>query len=308
MDSSPTHQDNLIERLKTSPFYQICQDSFRKATGLPLVIIRADSPQFNPGHTSPNQNPFCRLLNSKHGTCEQCKLEQQHILSQSREKSYTHTCFAGLTETSVPLRLGKETIGYLKTGQVFTQKLDDTHTSDLLKLMEANGFTQAEQSEALKAHLKTPVFDQDQYWSMITLLNVVSLQLAEFLNRLMLENHAQEPEIVRRAKDFITDRIDEKLSLAQIADEVNVSTYYFCKIFKQSTGMTFTEFTNRQRIELAKQELTQSEKPVTEIAYAVGFQSLSQFNRSFCKFTGESPMQYRHDSRSTEKLQFWRSK
>ncbi|MGB2265346.1 MAG: helix-turn-helix domain-containing protein [Akkermansiaceae bacterium] len=308
MDSSPTPQDNLIERLKASPFYQICQDSFRKATGLPLVIIGADNAQFNPGHASPNQNHFCRLLNSKHGTCEECKREQQHILSQSREQSYTHTCFAGLKETSVPLRLGKETIGFLKTGQIFTQKPDDAHTGDLRKLMESNGYTKTEQNETLKAYRNTPVFDQDQYRSMITLLNVVSLQLAELLNRLMLENHPQEPEIVRRAKDFITDRIDEKLSLAQIADEVNVSTYYFCKLFKQSTGMTFTEFTNRQRIELAKQELAHSEKPVTEIAYAVGFQSLSQFNRSFCKFTGESPREYRHHTRSTGEVGLLRLK
>jgi AraC-like DNA-binding protein len=308
MDSSPTQNDNLIERLKTSPFYQICQDSFRKATGLPLVIMGADNTEFNAGHTSPNQNHFCRLLNSKHGTCEECMREQQHILLHSREQSYTHTCFAGLKETSVPLRLGKETIGFLKTGQVFTQQPDDTHASDLRKLMESNGYTKAEQNETLKAYLKTPLFDEDQYRSMITLLNIVSLQLAELLNRLMLENNPQEPEIVRRAKDFITDRIDEKLSLAQIADEVNVSTYYFCKLFKQSTGMTFTEFTNRQRIELAKQELARTEKPVTEIAYAVGFQSLSQFNRSFYKFTGESPREYRHHTRSTGELELLRLK
>ena len=306
MDSSPTPQDNLIERLKASPFYQICQDSFRKATGLPLVIIGADNAQFNPGHASPNQNHFCRLLNSKHGTCEECKREQQHILLQSREQSYTHTCFAGLKETSVPLRLGKETIGFLKTGQIFTNKPSEQHTLDLQSLMRSNGYTKAEQNETLKAYRNTPIFDQDQYRSMITLLNIISLQLAELLNRLILENHPHEPEIVRKAKDFITDRIDEKLSLAQIAKEVNVSTYYFCKVFKQSTGMTFTEFTNRHRIELAKQELVQSEKPVTEIAYAVGFQSLSQFNRSFCKFAGESPRDYRQNAQAGEQQKLMR--
>lgn len=306
MDTSPPKQDNLIERLKASPFYQICQDSFRKATGLPLVIISADHAHFNPGHTSPNQNHFCRLLNSKHGTCEECRREQQHIISHSREQSYTHTCFAGLKETSVPLRLGKETIAFLKTGQVFTHKPNDGHAGDLRSLMESNGYTKAEQNETLKAYRKTPVFDQDQYRSMITLLNIVSLQLAELLNRLILENHPHEPEIVRKAKEFITNRIDEKLSLAQIAKEVNVSTYYFCKLFKQSTGMTFTEFTNRHRIELAKNELMHSEKPVTEIAYEVGFQSLSQFNRSFCKFAGEPPRQYRQNAQAAEQQKLMR--
>ena len=122
MASSTSPASHLIERLKSSPFYQICQDSFRKATGLPLVIINAHDAQFNPCHTSPNQNPFCRGLNLKHGTCEECKQEQKLILSRSNIQTYTHTCFAGLKETSVPLRLGKETIAFLKTGQVFTEK------------------------------------------------------------------------------------------------------------------------------------------------------------------------------------------
>ncbi|PQJ28653.1 helix-turn-helix domain-containing protein [Rubritalea profundi] len=62
--------------------------------------------------------------------------------------------------------------------------------------------------------------------------------------------------------------------------------------------MTFTEYVNRQRVELTKEELKNTEKPITEIAYAVGFQSLSQFNRSFLKFTGEPPRGYRQHTRN----------
>ena len=120
------------------------------------------------------------------------------------------------------------------------------------------------------------------------------------INRLILESQPQEPELISKAKKYITDRIDEKISLHEIAREVNVSSFYFCKLFKQSTGMTLTEFTNRHRIELAKNELKQSTKPITEIAYEVGFQSLSQFNRSFCKFAGESPREYRQHATFSE--------
>ena len=293
MAHSTAPASHLIESLKSSPFYQICQDSFRKATGLPLVIINAHDAQFNPCHTSPNQNPFCRGLNLKHGTCEECKQEQKLILSRSNIQTYTHTCFAGLKETSVPIRLGKETIAFLKTGQVFTEKSSAAHAHNIRKVLASSGYSKAEQTEAIEVHLNTPVFDELQYRSMITLLNIVSLQLAELLNRLILESQPQEPELISKAKKYITDRIDEKISLAEIAREVNVSSFYFCKLFKQSTGMTLTEFTNRHRIELAKNELKQSTKPITEIAYEVGFQSLSQFNRSFCKFAGESPREYR---------------
>ena len=200
----------------------------------------------------------------------------------------------------MPLRLGKETIAHLKTGQVFTKPPCARQAKELRRQLVDHGYTKHEQEETIKAYQKTPVFDDEQYRSMITLLNIVSLQLTELLNRLILEDQPHEPDIVRKAKDFITERIDQKISLPQIARAVGVSTYYFCKIFKQTTGMTYTEFSNRHRIEMAKSELKFSEKSVTEIAYAVGFQSLSQFNRSFGKFTGESPREYRKNAISHE--------
>lgn len=300
MSHTPSSRDHLIERLKSSPFYQICQDAFRKSTGLPLVILRANNAQFNPCHTSPNQNPFCRILNVKHGSCKECKKEQQLILKRSHDKTYSHTCFAGLRETSVPLKLGKNTIGYLKTGQVFTEKPNPEHANQLRKVLHEHGYSKAEQSETIAAYRETPVFDNERYQSMITLLNIISLQLSELLNRLMLESQPKEPKVIQKAKEFINDRIDEKITLEQVSKEVNVSSFYFCKLFKQSTGMTFTEFVNRQRIELAKNELRITQKSVTEIAYSVGFQSLSQFNRSFCKYTGLAPRAYRESASSSD--------
>jgi AraC-like DNA-binding protein len=298
MNASKKNHNALVERLKASPFYQICQDSFRKSTGLPLVIISSDAPDFNPCHTSPNQNPFCRLLNTVHGNCEECISDQKFILNQSTEKSYTHNCFAGLKETSVPLRLGNVTIGYLKTGQIFTSKPSKKEIAALHDVLTSSGYSEAEQQKVLDSYEQTPFLDKDKYGSMITLLNIVSLQLTELLNRILLESQSEEPEVIRKAKAFLADNVDEKITLERIAKEVNVSTYYFCKLFKQTTGMRFTEYANRYRIELAKNELKNTEKPVTDIAYEVGFQSLSQFNRSFCRIAGESPRQYRQDSRA----------
>ena len=73
-----------------------------------------------------------------------------------------------------------------------------------------------------------------------------------------MENKTDEPDSVIKAKKYIANHIGEKLSLARIAREVNVSSHYFCKLFKQSTGMTLTEYTYRYRTELAKAELGES--------------------------------------------------
>jgi len=74
---------------------------------------------------------------------------------------------------------------------------------------------------------------------------------------------------------------------------VNTSVFYFCKQFRKATGLSFTEFVSRTRIEKAKNLLLNPNLHITEIAYAIGFQSLTQFNRTFKKIMGQSPTDYR---------------
>jgi len=74
---------------------------------------------------------------------------------------------------------------------------------------------------------------------------------------------------------------------------MHVSTFYFCKMFKRATGLTFTDYLGRVRVEKAKNLLLNPHLRVSEIAYTVGFQSLTHFNRVFRKLTGESPTDFR---------------
>jgi AraC-like DNA-binding protein/ligand-binding sensor protein len=290
----------LIEKLKTASFYQVYQNAFRTATGLPLVLVSADSRGFNPCHASANQNPFCRSINTGAANCEECVLAQNRAIAGARERAQTVDCFAGMKETAVPLRLGKRVVGYLKTGQVFTKAPLKAKSAELKKTLLAEGHPADEVKELITQWSKTPVFAGERYDAMITLLSAFGLQLATLMNRILLENRPIEPEAVRKAKQFILGRLDERISLERVAQEVNVSTYYFCKIFKQSTGMTFTEYVNRLRIESAKCELLKPDRRITEVAYDVGYQSLSQFNRSFLKIVGESPTEFRKNMSSVK--------
>ena len=85
----------------------------------------------------------------------------------------------------------------------------------------------------------------------------------------------------------------EELSLTQVAKAVNISTFYFCKIFKRYTGLNFTEYVSRVRIEKAKNLAMNPNLRISDIAYEVGFQSLTHFNRVFKRITGMSPTEYR---------------
>ncbi len=78
--------------------------------------------------------------------------------------------------------------------------------------------------------------------------------------------------MIARARQFIETHKTEPISLGQVARSVNMSTFYFCKMFKRFTGMNFTEYLSRVRLEKAKNLLLNRNLNVSEIAYEVGFQ------------------------------------
>jgi AraC-like DNA-binding protein len=109
----------------------------------------------------------------------------------------------------------------------------------------------------------------------------------------MVQRDNAEPPVIRRAKEFIEANCAEDLTLSQVAKVANTSTYYFCKIFKKATGINFTRYLSRTRVEKARHLLLNPNLRISEIAFASGFQSLTHFNRVFKHITGESPTAYR---------------
>jgi AraC-like DNA-binding protein len=78
-----------------------------------------------------------------------------------------------------------------------------------------------------------------------------------------------------------------------VAKASGASVFHFCKVFKKSTGLRFTDYVARVRLEDAKAELLNPNRRISEVAYDVGFQSLTQFNRTFKRIFGRSPTEFR---------------
>jgi len=102
-----------------------------------------------------------------------------------------------------------------------------------------------------------------------------------------------EPVEIWKARNFIHEHSDEDLSLAKVATSVHISPNYLSERFKEVTGVNFVDYIARHRIEKARKLLQDLNLRISEIAFAVGFQSLSQFNRVFRKLAGKSPTAYR---------------
>ena len=102
-----------------------------------------------------------------------------------------------------------------------------------------------------------------------------------------------EPVEIWKARKFIEQHSDEELSLTKVAKAVNISPNYLSEKFKKVTGVNFVDYVARIRTEKARDLLEDVDLRISEIAFAVGFQSLSQFNRVFKKLLRKSPTQFR---------------
>jgi len=92
---------------------------------------------------------------------------------------------------------------------------------------------------------------------------------------------------------FINSHYMKPLSLGALAKLYNMSPYYLCKVFKESTGFTFTEYLSQIRVKEAQTLLRRSGSSITEVSEKVGFGSVSQFGRVFKEISGVSPLKYR---------------
>ena len=102
-----------------------------------------------------------------------------------------------------------------------------------------------------------------------------------------------EPVEIWKGRQFILAHSDEELSLAKVAKVVNISANHLSEKFKEVTGVNFVDYVARVRVGKAYDLLQNPNLRISEIAFAVGFQSLSQFNRVFKKLSSKSPTEYR---------------
>jgi AraC family transcriptional regulator len=99
---------------------------------------------------------------------------------------------------------------------------------------------------------------------------------------------------LQQAIDYIQANLDQKLSLEAIAQQLNMSVYYFCELFKQSMGIALHKYVLQQRVERAKQLLKDEERAIVDIALDCGFANQTHLNKHFRKFTGTTPKGYRN--------------
>jgi AraC family transcriptional regulator len=100
---------------------------------------------------------------------------------------------------------------------------------------------------------------------------------------------------LRRIKELVHAKIEDDLSLDEMAQSVGLSTAHFARMFRKSTGETPHQFVLRQRVERAKAMLRAPDARVLDVAVACGFKTQQHFAQVFRDVWGVSPTEYRQD-------------
>src|SRR6266581_1184176 len=281
---------NLVDRLRRSELFRSYEQVFSEATSLPLALQPLEYWQLL-HHGKKNENPFCALLAQQPATLAACLEAHDEMIRHSGELPHTVTCPFGLTETAVPVRLGADIIGYLRIGQVLRRSPDGSDTTKVKRALSQRGvrFT----NEIRRAWEKSPVVPPKKYDAIVRLLTFFADQLSALSNQLMMEKQKADPPLVLKAREYIDKHKTEELSLANVAKVAEVSVFHLSKVFHTSTGLKFSDYIARVRLEDARMRLLNPSLRISDIAYDVGFQSLTQFNRTFKRVFRQSPTEFR---------------
>ena len=116
----------------------------------------------------------------------------------------------------------------------------------------------------------------------------------------LAENGSCETDIMKSIIHFCYENYDTDISLQAISDELHISRYYISHLFNRKLHTGFNDYVNSLRISRASEMLKSADTPVTEIAYAVGYNSIRTFNRCFQEIMKMTPKEYRGRKRKKQ--------
>lgn len=118
-------------------------------------------------------------------------------------------------------------------------------------------------------------------------------KLTQVCQNISVNKEEKAGNVISKAKDYIKMNYKKDISLDDISMEMNISPYYFSKLFKDATGINFVEYMTKVRIEKAKILLKDQERTMKEICLEIGYSDPNYFSRIFKKSTGITPTEYK---------------
>ncbi len=151
--------------------------------------------------------------------------------------------------------------------------------------------------QAFSAILRDSTIDIDGYSETLAALIVYELKrLRRQWKQPALHEGGLSLQQMQRVADYIEGHLRDRLTIADLANLVELSRFHFIRAFKKATGVPPHQFIIQRRVERAKEMLADGRNSVTEVALGAGFNGLTQLTRAFRQIVGVTPTTFRRET------------
>lgn len=313
------------------PLWEKVQDQLARATGTAIICIDLKGNPVTKHSCRTEFCSVIRENPVSRKRCYRCDalagLEAVRL-----ERPYIYLCHCGIVDVAVPVMVGDRYLGAVMFGQVRLMNKDAEKAVRLVnEISSFQAEEEAARKDLLEMYERLPEMEYERIVEIADLINsivkytvdraVKSRNQAETYQWLLKTNAEEEgarteiqelrapvspQQASARAQDpvkpssaiypaiaFIRDHPRENVSMKEMADLCHLSPSYFSRLFNREIGESFVNYVNRQKIELAKEQLRGTSKSVAQIAGDVGYLNVSNFIAVFKRMEGVTPSIYR---------------
>lgn len=264
-------------QLNTAGLYQIMRD-FYTLTQMRIVIFDADMNELLAYPQS--RGDFCALLRrdpegearcqaSDRGGCMRCAKSREVVI---------YRCHAGLTEAVVPIMDRSDVLAYVMFGQIVPGE-------SCAAAKDAIRRAYPDFSDVIE---RIPAKSAQELGAAASVLQAITSYM--MTNRWVVPGKS---EFIRQIDHYIEDHLDRSITVDEICEAFRIGRTKLYETSMDYLGCGLAEHIRSQRIRHAQRLLTETDMPITEIAYAVGFSDYNHFSRVFKQITGTAARQYR---------------
>ncbi len=232
---------------------------------------------------------FCNALRVdplSEAKCHRCDEEAFETARLSRSLN-VYECHAGLIEAICPIIYDDKILGYLMMGQTLTHEPDEKLWN---KMKNTHGYLDydVDENELKNAFLKLNYMSKEEIDSAANIMTICAkyVYISDYIK-------IYDTPIIQKIKDFIEDKLDDEVTISDLAKHLNLSKSYLSHVIKAELNSTFTKVMAGKRVDKAKYLLKNTDKKVKDVAILSGFEDVNYFCRLFKKVSGVTPESYR---------------
>ena len=258
---------------------------FYTLTGLTISVWDSHYNQLS--YQPRDMQTFCRLIKSTKLGNKRCFECDKELCSKTIETGLpaTHRCHVGLIDTAIPIKFKNHILGFLMFGQAVPSENNEDLDSKLKKISSE---LKIDENLLQESYKKLTKYQSNLIVSAANILKMATRYL--WLSDLI---KIDNDDLVEKIDEYIHANINNKISIEDICNEVNVSKNKLYSLIKTRFHITIGEYILKIRLETAKHLLTTTDLPIYAICDSIGIAEYNYFSKLFKQNTGFTPSQYR---------------